>query len=112
MDWSKPKEVKDIDLAFGGRMEDLLPSEKEIPKEFHKHDGTKWNKIVSHWFFRGLPNDAQIIPKDGIDVKIAVRHMQAIMKSRAPKHEHKEAGVAYLMSLWIEDIIIPEKAKS
>jgi len=40
--------------------------------------------------------------KPGIDRKAAIRHIKAIMASYAPKHEHKEAGCAYLFALWFE----------
>ena len=33
-------------------------------------------------------------------------HLKSILQSFKPKHERKEAGVAYLMSLWFDDIIV------
>ena len=90
----------------------LLPKWDTIPDEFRRNRGTKWNEIQSRWFYRGLPKETQFIPKEGIDVNIAIRHLKAIQGSFEPKHEHKEAGVAWLMSLWFEDIVIPNVVES
>lgn len=98
----KPVKVTDADLAFGGDMSDLLPSMSEIPENF-KYENTEWNKIVADWFYYGLKN-VKWYPKEGIDPKDAVSHVQAILGSYEPKHEHKVAGVAYLLSEFFEKI--------
>lgn len=102
------QEVNGLELAFGGDMKKLLPSYNEIPDEF-KNDRNKWVKVVSDWFFYGLKN-AQWKPKEGIDTQKALRHVKAIMGSWEPNHEHKEAGCAYLLSEFFEDVKY-EKAK-
>ncbi|KPV60736.1 hypothetical protein QJ48_04215 [Paenibacillus sp. A3] len=99
--WSKPVDVSDVQLAFGGDMKKLLPPMSDIPREFQ--DGhTKWNDLVGKWFLRGL-NKLNVTPRAGVDGKKALRHIKAILGSWEPKHEHKEAGCAYLMSLFFED---------
>lgn len=101
-DWSQPKPTIGMDVAFGPRnMKEFLPAEEEIPEEFWRYPGTKWNQLTSTWFFEGLKG--QFVPKPGIDLKAALGHLKTIMVSFDPKHEHKEAGVSYLMSLWFED---------
>lgn len=40
--------------------------------------------------------------KDGIDPAKAKRHLMAVLGSFEPKHEHKEAGAGWLMSMWYE----------
>lgn len=97
----KPQEVSQAELAFGGDMAKLLPLYTQIPDEF-KRGGGKWNKLASTWFFRGIKNVVWT-PKPGIDEGMALRHIKAILSSWEPKHEHKEAGVAYLLSLWFDD---------
>lgn len=89
-------------------MNTLMPKMSEIPAEFQRHEGTKWNKIQSRWFFSGLPNGTEFKPKKGVNSDTAVRHLATIQRSFQPKHEHKEAAVAWLMSLWFEDVVIPE----
>lgn len=97
-----PVEVTDVELAFGGRdLATLLPDWSEIPEEFKK-GRTKWNKLFSLIFFKGEA-PGTFTGVEGIDPQKAGRHLRAVMKSREPKHEHKEAGVAYLMSLWFGD---------
>lgn len=104
----KSKNVTNLSLVFGGNMVDLLPKMEAIPEEFKRHNGTEWNRIFSKWFFVGLPKGTEFEYKECIDGEMAMRHMLAIMKSWEPKLEHKEAGVAYLMSQWLERVIIPE----
>lgn len=97
------EDISDIELAFPAQVSHLMPKWEDIPGEFKRHNGTKWNKIFSHWFFNGVKN-LVMTPKDGIDSNKAFRHIRCIMGSFEPKHEHKEAAVAYLMSQWFEDI--------
>lgn len=98
----EPMEVDPVFAAFPASVRHMMPDYKDIPEEF-KRGRTKWNELVSTWFFRGLKN-AQYKPKEGIDQKKALRHLKCIMGSWEPKHEHKEAAVAYLLSQWFEDI--------
>lgn len=98
----KIQEVTDIDLAFGGSISKLMPKYTEIPDEF-KHGNTKWNKLFNTWFFSGL-NILELTPKDGVDENKALKHIKAIMVSYEPKHEHKEAGCAYLLNEWFSDV--------
>lgn len=106
--WDKPTEVSQVDMAFGaaGNLSKYLPDMKEIPENIDR----KWMKLTSKWFFRGLNGD--FVPKDGIDKNVALRHLKTILGSFEPKHQHKEAGVAYLMSLWFSDFIEETSPKS
>lgn len=86
------------------RIRDLMPPYKEIPDEFKNPFGkNKWCNFVSDWFFCGI-KDVVIIPKEGINKSEAMRHLAEILSSYEPKHEHKEAAVAYLASLWFNDV--------
>jgi hypothetical protein len=101
MDWSKPKEgVTRFDVEFGPKkLSDFLPSMEEIPKDFHSWNHP-WQRVVAEWFHRGLKSLP--VAKDGIDRQAALAHINTILASFEPKHEHKTAGCAYLMSLWFE----------
>lgn len=101
-----PINISKPDVVWGGKVNEILPPYNEIPDEFKSRYG-KWNKIFSDWFFKGLPEGTNFIPKPDINKDLAIANIYCVMKSWAPKHEHKEAGVAYLMSLWFEDIQIP-----
>lgn len=99
--FEKPTAMNAITAAFGGgSMRDLMPDYKDIPEEFRRGH-TKWNKFQREWFFGGI-DATGLIPKDGIDKAVAIRHLAAINGSFDPKHEHKEAGVAYLASKWFK----------
>lgn len=103
--WDAPHEVDDAALAFGGNVRTLLPPMDVIPEEFHEW-GNPWVALMSEWFFKGLPKRPQFKP--GIDPEKAMRHLRTCLASWEPKHEHKEAGVAYLLSLWCVSPKIPK----
>jgi hypothetical protein len=102
-DWSKPQAVTDLDTAFGGSLDRLMPAYESIPAEFRDRDNTKWHKAQSKWFYEGI-KASDFKPKDGIDPTQALRHLKCIQGSFEPKHEHKMAAVAWLMSLWFDDV--------
>jgi hypothetical protein len=79
----------------------FLPQYHMIPNQF-KFGHTKWNRLLSDWFYSGV-TDLQLVPKRGVDVKKALRVIKAHMISFEPSHGHKEAGVAYMMSVLFED---------
>lgn len=106
----KPVEVKDVELAWG-KTKGLLPDVSEIPKEFF-NSSNKWNMVISSWFFKGLSMDTQVEPKEGVDVRAAIRHISAILKSFEPKHEHKIAGCAYLLSEFFESFDTKTESKT
>ncbi len=91
-------EVTDLEIAFGGI--NHLPKWNEIPDDFKKGK-TTWNDLFAQWFYKGLTR-SQITEKSGVDKDKAIRALRAIICSFEPKHEHKEAGAAYLMSQWFE----------
>lgn len=97
------QEVSDIEMAFPGSVSHLMPKREDIPDEFKEFRGTKWNGIFNDWFYSGLKN-MKATPRGGVDSEKALRHIKAIMGSWEPKHEHKEAAVAYLLSQWFEEI--------
>lgn len=104
-----PKSVTDAELVFGPATWDHLAGPHDtVPEEFKSHRGTRWNEIVTRWFFRGLPKETEFVPKPGVDGDTAVRHIHAMLRSYEPKHQHKEAACAYLLSTWFDDVKIPE----
>lgn len=98
--WAKPSpDVTGLDTAFGARdLANLMPAYGDIPAEF-KRDRNTWVRFQQEWFFCGIAG-ATVETRDGVDAKAALRHLKAIQSSWEPKHEHKEAAVAYLASLW------------
>ncbi len=99
-----------VEAAFPTRVDHLMPKYEDIPKEFRNWNRPhKWNKVVSDWFYCGLKN-AQWKPKEGVDTKKALIHIRSVLGSWEPKHEHKEAGVAFLLNEWFDDVTY-DKAK-
>ena len=91
-----PVPVTDVDMTFGN-IEKLMPPMRDIPDDL-----PQWaTKLCDDWFYCGLKS-LELTPKDGIDKQTAMRHIRTILGSFAPKHEHKTAAVAYLLSQWFE----------
>lgn len=101
-----PQAITDIQLAFPAGVLDLMPSMADIPEDFRldRGDARPWIKFQQQWFFHGLPKGTTFRVRDGIDRTAALRHLSAIQGSWAPSHEHKQAAVAYLASLWFEEV--------
>lgn len=93
------EELTAADVAFPATVRHLMPNMSDIPTDFKKWDGTKWNKFFNDLFYCGVITDG-LVPVDGIDKSKALRHLKCVAGSFEPKHEHKAAAVAYLASLW------------
>lgn len=100
--FEKPMEIDAATAAFPASVEKLMPKYSEIPDEFKRWPGGPYVKWATKWFFSGLQREEIPAAKEGIDQAAALRHLSAIQRSFQPKHEHKEAAVAYLASLWLE----------
>lgn len=83
--------------------EPLLPPMEDIPEEFKRWNSqTKWNRLSNDIFFSGVTG-LELTPKEGVDPDKALRHLGVTMGGYDTAHGHKEAGCAYLFSLWFED---------
>ena len=97
-----PQEIDDLTLAFPTTVTSLMPNKADIPEDIIRGRSI-WCQVTSDWFFSGLRN-VNWRPREGVDQTKALRHIQAILGSWEPKHEDKEAAVAYLLSQWFEDV--------
>lgn len=89
----------------------LLPPLEEIPAEFKRADDPKvdrrtaWNGLWAYWFYNGLPADTAFYSKPTVPVGPAIRHVSVCVHSGSKvERYHKEAGCAYLMSLFFEKV--------
>jgi hypothetical protein len=95
--FTQPTAIDEVTAAFPAIViGKLLPRQMDIPEEF-KSRHNAYSKLASEWFTQGVE---AIAFNAGIDALTAGRHLQACLGSYEPRHEHKIAGVAYLMSLW------------
>lgn len=111
-DWAKPQVVKPQGRFLNlppDVVGTLLPEIKDIPGGIYPKISQSWLDLQERWFFNGLPNNTVFTCKDGIDLNAALNHLAACQQSFQPKHEHKKAGVAYLMSLWFDEVRIDDK---
>lgn len=103
----KPQDISDATVAFPASVTHLMPAYDKVPDEF-KRGRNAWVRLMTTWFYKGLVG-AKFTPKAGIDKTKALRHISAVIGSFEPKHEHKEAAVAYLLSLWFDRVEIDGK---
>lgn len=104
--FDQPQVVSDVLIAFPGSVAHLMPAYESIPEDFRGGldgygDARQWRKFQSDWMFRGL-SKTLFEAKPGIEFDAAWRHLKCIQGSFEPKHEHKEAAVAWLMSRWFD----------
>lgn len=101
-------EIAGVDLAFGNTKH--LPPMTEIPQEF-QNGRSPWSNLFHRWFYSGLPATVEFYPKEGVNPEKALKAISAIMVSFEPKHEHKEAGVTFLLSQWFDKVVIPAEGE-
>lgn len=101
-----PQKTTSADLALGAsNLAKFLPDFDDLPREFQREQNP-WCRIVDSWFCSGV-NVKSWVAKQGIDKSEAIAHCKAIMASFEPSHEHKIAGVAFLLSQWFEPLNEP-----
>lgn len=106
-EWALPTPVSDVEVAFPAGALDLMPSREvcEAGLAALPDGGAEWLRLQRVWFSRGLAAGVEFHMRPGVDGETAFRHLCCIQGSYAPKHEHKEAAVAYLASRWCEKVV-------
>lgn len=99
-----PVELNKVQEAFPADALDYMPEWDVVADA---RDRLTWQlDFQRDWMFRGVESDIMFIPRDSswgqAEVDRAFRHLGAIQNSYAPKHEHKEAAVAFLIDTWFE----------
>lgn len=98
--YAVPQLVDDVLMAFPTGLGALLPPLDAIPADYpHRQE---WLSFQRRWFAGTLPSHFEIEAIEGIDAAAAGRHLAVIQRSFEPKHEHKEAAVAWLASRWFK----------
>jgi hypothetical protein len=93
-------DISDVFMAFPASVSDMMPAMKDIPEKY-RHGHTPANVFVAKWFFTGLKNP-KFYPREGVNAEAAFKHISCILGSFEPKHEHKDAAVAFLLDEWFE----------
>lgn len=104
--YRQPQPVTDLLMAFPATLGELLPPMSVIPSDYPNQ--RDWESFQSKWFYEGLPEDVEIYANKGVDPRLAFRHLATILRSYEPKHEHKEAAVAWLASRWLARVSTPD----
>lgn len=90
----------DAEMAYGTTR--CLPKWEDIPEQFKQdiYYGTIYNRMIDAWFTGSALPQGEVSFNPGFchDGKDLYRFITAHLRSFAPKHEHKIAGLAYLLS--------------
>lgn len=107
-----PVQISDATLAFPARAPEFMPQWDDIPDDFKNRTAAseEWHALANHWFAYGLASNYTGLLFNEIDGKVldgdtVTRQISAILGSFAPKHEHKMASVAWLLSLWVNSCV-------
>lgn len=96
--------VSDVEVAFGTTR--FLPEWDSLPEEFRAGRAAPWTAMARALFFQGhaagVEGTQGLVLKEGIEPEAVRRATAALLTSREPKHEHKMAGLAFLLSEWFE----------
>lgn len=113
--WLVPQEIDDLTKAFPAHViGSLMPYMHEIPQDFQEETkvSRSWYLFIGGWQVRGLGEGTGFV---GVILAPAVKeaelgeqafaHLGTLLRSYEPKHQHKEAAVAWLASLWFERVV-------
>jgi hypothetical protein len=94
-------DLTNIDVVFGNIKH--LPRYETIPDRF-KRMRDPYSDFISGWFFSGRTQEdmQKLKERPGVNRGKALAAIKAILASFEPKHEHKEAGCAFLLHEWFE----------
>lgn len=100
------RKVTDADLVFPASVRDWLPPYDSVPAEFKRRDNP-FVQFVKEWFFRGIDLKEWALERlPGIsddEAQERWKQVQCCLGSWEPKHEHKEAGCAYMLSRFLKE---------
>lgn len=100
--FAQPTEVSQLDMAFATNVSHLMPSYDEIREQYNPNRRLPSLRLFRDIFYRGIKSADGLVPREGIDKNKALRHIRTVMSSWEPKHEHKEAAVAFLFDKWFD----------
>jgi len=100
--FAQPANIDGLDVAFPTSVDHLMPAYRDLDEKYRRHYGTWGNRLFSDWFYCGLKSTDGLVPREGVDKQKALRHITTVMRSWDPKHEHKEAGCAFLFDKWFD----------
>ena len=90
--------ITDLELAFGTTK--LLPPFELVPEQFRR--GNAYTRLLDCMFSGAPLPDAEVAFRPGFDdpdaSMLLARAVRAHLRSWEPKHEHKIAGLGYLIS--------------
>lgn len=86
--------ISDVELAFS--TERLLPSWEDIPEDFKK--GNDYTVLAEAIMYGWPLPDLVMQMKEGFEPSDLNRAARAHLQSFGPKHQHKIAGVGYMIA--------------
>lgn len=111
MGWKEPYEFTVVERAFPAHVLDHIPPMEMIPDHFKSEHGGKHTaiEVANLWWMGQLITDDDPRPdfhaRPTLLAEIAFWHIQCVLNSFQPKHEHKMAGVAFLIDRFFTKIV-------
>jgi len=97
----RPVAISDVDVGFPG-----LKVCARVYPSWSDCDGVErvWREAASHLFFSG----GRPVWRDGIDGRLATRHLRCVLGTFSSSHEYKEAAAGLLLKAWCRDVLDSE----
>lgn len=103
--YEQPVAVSRVQQAFPADLGDLLPPLDLIPEVFQKGRAGHVSTYARAMAIGRIDESLALIKRDDVDSEVAWKHLCTIAGSFEPRHEHKEAALAWLISLWFRDVV-------
>jgi len=103
--YAQPVAVSRIQQVFPANLGDLLPPLDLIPEVFQKRRAGHVSAYASAMALGRIDESLALIKRDDVDPEVAWTHLSTIAGSFEPRHEHKEAALAWLLSLWFREVV-------
>tara|TARA_Y100000310_G_scaffold344349_1_gene456651 strand:- start:3469 stop:3849 length:381 start_codon:yes stop_codon:yes gene_type:complete len=97
-------EIDNVNLAFPTDSH-IIPRD-QIPKEYKSNgEKSRYAEFYMHAWYDSTGKtfeEMALIPRDGVDPKLAWRAIQNTSGSWDIKHQHKEEAIGYMLNEWYE----------
>lgn len=94
-------DLTQVDVIFGNIKH--LPPYDVIPDRF-RNRSDPYVKFVAEWFFQGRTQEdmRRLKTRASVERGKALAAIKCVLGSFEPRHEHKEAGCAFMLHEWFE----------
>ena len=103
--FAQPVAIPRVQQVFPANLGDLLPPLDLIPEAYRSGRAGHVSTYARSMALGRIDESLALIKRPGVDPELAWTHLCTIASSFEPKHEHKEAALAWLLSMWYLDVV-------